>query len=126
MSLNRVKYDIIRKEYHDRQLARQHLIMEHRQELYDHYPAYKELDDQIADLSVLQAKRLIQGDDQALPVLRTRLSELSSQKATFLKEHHISTDYLDPPYVCANCKDTGYHDGEKCFCLKQTEISLLY
>ena len=42
-----------------------------------------------------------------------------SRKAQLLKEAGFSEDYLDTPYTCRLCKDTGSHDGRYCQCYMQ-------
>lgn len=34
-----------------------------------------------------------------------------------LREHGYPADYLDPPYTCGRCRDTGYDGGRRCTCL---------
>ena len=35
-------------------------------------------------------------------------------------------DYLEPPYDCPDCKDTGFIDGKRCHCFKQAAINIVY
>ena len=45
--------------------------------------------------------------------------ELNDEKARLLAASGYSADYLDPPYVCSICSDTGYNaDNKLCSCLK--------
>ena len=40
--------------------------------------------------------------------------------------HGYPEDYLEVPYTCPLCRDTGYVGADKCVCLKKEEIRLLY
>lgn len=126
MGLSNTKYNEIMREYEQRRLDRNYLQTEHLHEVYRKIPEYKALDDQIADLSVRQAKKLIQGDINALPLLKQELSSLGKKKNSLLTAHGFPSGYLEPAYVCPDCKDTGYIENHKCHCLKQRQTELLY
>ena len=84
------------------------------------------LEDETASLSVAQGKKLLFGDETALEKLRENLAALKEQKKKLLLDAGLPADYLEPIFVCPDCRDTGYVDREKCHCLRQAEISLLY
>lgn len=48
--------------------------------------------------------------------LSVRSLEAQSKKAELLKKAGFSENYLDTPYSCPVCKDTGSHDGRYCPC----------
>ncbi len=48
--------------------------------------------------------------------LSVRSLEAQSRKAQLLKTAGLPEDYLDTPYSCKKCKDTGSHDGRYCQC----------
>lgn len=126
MSLSRAQYDEIMRAFEERRIANHHIFMEHREEVYDLIPEYKELDTSIAELSVEQGKKLIQGDDDALEVMRDKIAKIKARKKELLNEYAFPENYLEPIYTCGICKDTGYVDGEKCSCLNRAIIRLLY
>ena len=43
-----------------------------------------------------------------------------------MKEHGFPADFLEPPYHCPDCRDTGYIGNSRCHCLTQASIDLLY
>lgn len=126
MGLSNTKYNEIMREYERRRLDSQHCQTERLDEVYRQIPEYRALDEQIASLSVAQAKKLILGEDGALPFLKKELAALIAQKKELLSAHGFSKDYLEPTCVCADCRDTGYIGSKKCRCLKQRQIELLY
>lgn len=126
MGLSNTKYNMVLKTYEDRQMQNRRTLDDKRDYLYKTIPEYQQLDLEIASLSVEQGKKLILGDEHALEDLRTRLSALFQKKSALLEQNDLPSDYLDPVFACSDCKDTGYQDGEKCHCLKQKLIEVLY
>ncbi|MDE7013813.1 MAG: ATP-binding protein [Kineothrix sp.] len=126
MTLNNTQYNTIIRIYEERQNKNRHILEERRADVYANVDGYRELDESIASISVEQGKKLLSGDDSALDELRHLLKELSDSKASLLAAAGFPSNYLEPVYDCADCKDTGYIDGHKCHCFRQAEISLLY
>lgn len=48
--------------------------------------------------------------------LSVRSLEAQSRKAQLLKKAGFPEDYLDAPYTCKTCRDTGSHDSRYCQC----------
>ena len=126
MSLTNAQYDIIFHQYEMRQQKSRHELQKRLDYVYDHVPGYRELEDAVASVSVEQGKKLLAGDSEAMEDLRDSLAELSGRKAQLLEDYGLPADYLNPVYVCPDCRDTGYIDGRKCHCFRQAMISLLY
>ncbi|MCH5257195.1 MAG: ATP-binding protein [Lachnospiraceae bacterium] len=126
MPLTNTQYETIVRGYEDKQLKSRHELERKTSYVYERIPAYRELEDTIAALSVSQGKKYLEGNDNAIEELKTRLAELSAKKTQLLKDAGLPENYLKPTYTCPDCKDTGYIDGVKCHCFKQTMITLLY
>ncbi len=126
MTLNNTQYNTIIRIYEERQNKNRHILDERRADVYANVDGYRELDESIASISVEQGKKLLSGDVGALDELKRLLKELSDSKASLLAAAGFPSNYLEPIYDCADCKDTGYIDGRKCHCFRQAEISLLY
>ena len=126
MSLTNTQYDIILRGYENKQLNTRHELERRTKYVYEHIPAYRELEDTIATLSVSQGKKYLEGNESAIEELKAELARLSMQKAQLLEDADLPADYLKPSYTCPDCRDTGYIDGQKCHCFKQTMITLLY
>lgn len=126
MPLTNRQYDEIMRGYQERQLARRHLIDNRKQEVYASCPRLLELDRQIASLSVEKARLLLDGDDRALEDLKKQIAGFSREKQTILTDAGYPKDYLSPPYVCPDCRDTGYIGSQRCHCLRQAAIDLVY
>ncbi len=126
MALSNTQYDILMRRYETRQLKNQRIVMDRMQAVYKEIPRLVQIDEEIASLSVKQAKKLMDGDDTALTHLHSRLQSLTAEKQQLLADHGYADNYLKPPYACQDCKDTGYINGKKCHCFEQAAIDLVY
>ena len=126
MALSNAQYDEIMRGYQERQLANRHLTLKRQESLYARIPSLKEIDDQIAAISVESARKMLDGDSSALAKLKANLADLRAQKASILSSNGYDKSYLEPVFTCEDCKDTGYINGNKCHCFKQEIINVVY
>ena len=126
MALNNTQYDAIIREYEDKQTRNRHLLEERTAEVYAKVDGYRTLCESISTISVMQGKKLLDGDTHALTDLHSEIQNLISMKNQLLVSAGYPADYLEPVYDCPNCKDTGYIKGAKCHCFKQKVIDILY
>ena len=126
MALKNMQHDMIMRSYEQKHLRNQNLLLQRYKEIYEHIPEFKEIEDSISFLSVQQAKKLLDGDEDALNTLHLELSELISKKQQLLISNGYPSNFLDDIYDCPICKDTGYVGSEKCSCFKKAVIDLLY
>ena len=76
--------------------------------------------------SVATAKQLLSGDTSAQEHLHKKIQHLRQQRTDLLKEYGYPENYLQPAYTCPDCQDTGYINNQRCHCLKQASIDLVY
>lgn len=126
MALTNVQYDEIMRTYDENQIRRAHLIRTRKEALYRKIPRIAEIDREIAHSSVTQARRMLDGDQNALSALSSHIAALTDEKKKLFLSHGISADYLDPPYQCPDCRDTGFIGTEQCHCFRQKAIELVY
>ncbi len=133
MALTNQQFVSIMREYELVQNRNRRLLEERENEIYENIPEYRKLVESTGALAKACAKNLLDGEEQAIVVLKNKLADLSCQKKTLLKQHGYSENYLEPIYNCTLCRDTGYlHPTEspdireKCRCFRQKEIALLY
>ena len=132
MALTNQQFESIMRGYELTQNRNRRLLEERETEVYRNIPEYQKLVESTGSLAKACAKKLLDGDEQALVVLKSELAGLSAQKKRLLAQHGYQEDYLDPIYNCSLCHDTGYVSDpagspqEKCRCFRQKEISLLY
>lgn len=126
MSLTNTQYDTIMRQYEAIRIRNRHLLEQRKAEVYERLPQLPEIDASICGTSLAHARRLLEGDDSALPALHEQLAALAAQKASLLSGAGYPADYLDMPYQCPDCQDTGYCNGVKCHCFRQAAIDLVY
>ncbi|MBO4679903.1 MAG: ATP-binding protein [Lachnospiraceae bacterium] len=126
MALSQAQFDTILQRYEVTRLKNQHLLNERRDYVYKNVEGYKELDDSVVSVSMDMARKKMAGDNDAMEELHALLADLKSMKKSLLKGAGLPEDYLEPIYDCPDCKDTGYIKNEKCHCLKQQIIEVLY
>lgn len=126
MSLTNAQYDQIQHQYEKKQLKAKREMQRRLDYVYDHIPAYRDLEDAVAAVSVAHGKKLLAGDEEAMEDLRDCLAELSGRKAQLLEDAGLAADFLEPVYECPDCKDTGYINNKKCHCFQDAMITLLY
>ena len=126
MALTNSQYNAIMREYNNKQTLSRHILEERTRQVYETVPEYKEYLTQISLLSVDAAKFSLMGNNDALNNLHRDIEELRSKMGKALISGGYPSNYLEPVYTCAACKDTGYTDNVKCTCFKQATINLLY
>ena len=126
MGLSNEKYAQIRRIYDERQSRSRSVLQERTRQLEEEQPRLKELREQTASVSISRAMELLAGSEQAAEDLHRQLSVLHAQKTQLLRQMGYPADYLDPVYECPDCRDTGYIGNEKCHCMKQLCIDMLY
>ena len=126
MALTNTQYNTIMRVYEQKQTKNRHLREDRLNFVYANVKGYRHLDESVATLSVSQGKKMLNGDPNALAVLKEQLHQLSRDKKELLRRAGLPDDYLEPVYDCPDCHDTGYVDGRKCHCFRQAEIALLY
>lgn len=126
MALNNSQYDTIVRTYEQKQLQTRNALDKRHEIVYREIPEYKDLQLSISELSVRQARKLLEGDENALQELKVQLKALSEKAAALLTSKGFPADYLEPIYDCPDCKDTGYIGNQKCHCFRKAVIDLLY
>lgn len=126
MALSNSQYDELIRRYNVRQLENQHELEERTAAIYAKDARLAEIDAEIAGASVAQAKKLIDGDADALSDLRRQLARLKDEKNMILQRLGYKPEDLQLHYNCPDCRDTGYIDGRRCHCFVQAAIDLIY
>ncbi len=129
MGLSDKQYNDIMFEY-DRIRTRNRRTLDTRTEkLYKSFPELKKIRDDLAMLSIEQAKAELTASGQTEETRETyyrKYEELIRRKTEILAKAGYPKDFLDSIYTCTDCKDTGYINGKPCHCLQQKKIEILY
>ena len=127
MSLTKAQYNAIMNEYGRRQMERHRLIEKRKKEIYETIPEYRDIDNKIASESIKAGLAALSTNAPAdTEALTDAIEELTRKKALLLTGAGYSINYLNPPYVCPDCKDTGYIGNEVCHCFKQAMLDNTY
>jgi len=126
VAINNTQYDAIFRNYEQKQIHNRDLLDKRRRSVYNLIPEMKDLHNSISMLSVSQARKLLNGDENALQELKAEFKKLTDQKNRLLVSAGFPPDYLEPIYECADCKDTGYIGNQKCHCFQKAIIDMLY
>ena len=118
MGLTNTQYNEIMRDYYRQQLKNQQELSERRQEIYQRFPEFHELDRRIASESCACARALLlegTASQDSRARMENRLKELTGQKTAILTGAGYPADYLEPKYRCPDCQDTGYVGSQKIF-----------
>ena len=133
MALSNSQYEAIIKRYEDTRDSNRYALEARKEEVYSSVAGYRELADSVSTLSVASARRMLDGDEDALNELHVKLAEISERQKKLLAAAGYPSDYLEMAYTCPDCRDTGYIASpganglkEKCHCFRQQEIAILY
>ena len=126
MPLQNYQYDTIMREYSRRQNENRRILEEHQKEAYSRFPRLREIDQEVASLSAEKVRSLLSGNGTGTEDLRTSIAALALERRAILTDNGYAPDYLELPYTCPICQDTGYVESRKCSCFKKAEIELLY
>ena len=126
MALSNAQYNEIMRTYGERQLDNRYRLDDRIKRAYIKVPRLKEIDEAISTCSIASARRMLSGDDGALLALHKDLETLREERTHLMNRSGFPSDYFDEIYTCPDCKDTGYIHGEKCHCLKQAIIDVIY
>lgn len=126
MALSNSQYDSIMRRYNQKQFRNKRELDKRVAEVYEKIPAIQDINREISTAAVASAKKLLEGDQNALGQLRETIADLREQKQILLRSGGFPDGYLEMGYECPDCKDTGYVNHKKCHCFKMAEIEFLY
>lgn len=125
MALKNEQYNLIMNEYNSRRFARTAEINKRTEDVYLAIPAYRDADNEIRRYAISEVARRLEGS-KPTPVKSSPIHAISERKRSLLVENGFSADYLDVPYTCPDCRDTGYVNGVHCHCFNQLANELIF
>ena len=129
MALSNEAFGQIMREYEIRLRDRADLIEERRKEVYSAIPELASIDKDIAARGREQLAGLLSEGSHSSGSSTKYHDYIESQisrKSALMSEHGYPADYLDPPFECEDCHDTGFIGHEKCHCLRQRILDMSY
>lgn len=81
-------------------------------------PEIAELEEKMRKSAYGLVKVIGMGDKtvEYIETLRNENLEAQAKIKSLLAEMNYPADYLEPPYICKNCSDTGLYNGKLCRC----------
>ncbi|MCR5580411.1 MAG: ATP-binding protein [Pseudobutyrivibrio sp.] len=128
MALSNEQYDALMREYNHKQSRNSQIVSYRTKELYSAVPDLSRIDDEVSKVSVSSITAIFSGQSiaEASADSKRKLTLLKEQRINLMKAAGFPEDYLEPPYDCPDCKDTGYINGKRCHCFKQAAINIVY
>ncbi len=129
MNMEKTAQKAIAAEYQALRGERRAEIERRTKALYQKVPALERVDRDIAFAGVRTAAKIAGGKrtvEEVSHELMETLDALKAERARLYRENNIPEDYLEVPYRCAACKDTGYVDGRRCTCFLTRAAQYVY
>ncbi|MCR4672755.1 MAG: ATP-binding protein [Lachnospiraceae bacterium] len=125
MNLTNSQYEAVMRVYDRKHFARQALIDERFAEVSAKVPGYASVDNEITGTYAQAARAALAGNRDEAGALRQKAASLVAERTGLLAGAGFPEDYLDPPYECPLCNDTGYINGTKCSCFDKTAAAII-
>ncbi|MDR2654492.1 MAG: ATP-binding protein [Oscillospiraceae bacterium] len=93
-----------------------------REELFSSVPALRKIIERQDVLGLGFSRKLLanpEKSDELVQAFREDAEALIKEKNQLFKNIGVSPGYLEPPYSCKMCGDSGYIDGKRCSCLEK-------
>ncbi len=101
-----------------------------REEIETLHPDVTQIDDEIIQLSLKEARNRIMSDNSdhaaSTKALQEATKALTEKRKQLLISYGYPADYLEPIYNCPICNDEGIVDGASCICVRKMQIDDLY
>ena len=99
-----------------------------REEIYTKIPVIASLDRDSRSLAFDFGKRILSGEEQdgILDAASSLIASHEAERTQLLEANGYPADYLEPQYVCSECRDTGRIGGELCRCVYQLAIDTVF
>ncbi len=126
MSLNSRQLDAIFRKDDLLQLDNKHELDRRTEGVFSRIPELEALNKKLADNSINWAIAALSGTSVSLEEIKAENDRISARKTELLLAAGFPADYLEMPYTCPDCKDTGFIGSEKCHCFKKHLVNRLY
>lgn len=120
----------INLEYEKIREKNENIRQERLKLLYLKSPRIKSIDEDLSVRGIKTTQDIIKNPENSKNIIdefNNFFAQLNKEKAYLLAEYDIPLNYLDIPYDCSICKDTGYVEtSNRCKCFNQKIINHLY
>lgn len=118
----------LKNELSARRLRIARLKKERENEVYSRIPELKKLDESTKSIAYDLGRQLMgsQNTKALSAAASAAIAEKRTEHARLLMEHGYPEDYLDPEYICPDCRDTGRIGEELCRCVTQLAVKTAF
>lgn len=126
MALTNSQYDTVMRDFEARRLKHERTFRKKLSLAYKRYPRIREIENEIAHLSVKKARIALGGSDEPSFTISAKIQALSEEKKALLAMAGFKGGIAEADCDCNICKDTRVVDGRTCSCFKLAGIRLVY
>lgn len=119
----------VNRKFNEQKQNREALLSMRREEVYRAVPRIREIDDAIFGGGMRMLSAVWDGKgtpEEVAAAFGRAVEKYAAEKKRLLAEAGFQPGYLDVPYACAHCKDTGMRDGKLCGCYLSLLSEALY
>lgn len=97
-------------------------------EVHEKLPIISKIDEKLRGAALEVAQTVLGSEDveKRINILKAENLGLQQERASLLQSAQYPENYLEVPYSCQKCGDTGMLEGRYCSCLTQILKSLVY
>ncbi|BEP30404.1 ATP-binding protein [Helicovermis profundi] len=117
--MNKFKKEIF-KEYEKLRTKSNEELKRRKQEIYSLLPRTKEIDKEMAKLSISISKKILSDNngnyESFIKDLESKINTLKKEKALILTENNFTLSYIKLHHNCEKCDDTGFDKSTNKLC----------
>ena len=100
-----------------------------KKQIYTYFSRIKEIDDELGRVALDSCKDILSSaysPEKIIENMKNKTEALLEEKNEILKKAGLSTGCMDATFNCPECKDTGWHNGQKCRCYHEKMQKLIF
>lgn len=100
-----------------------------KKQIHTYFPRVKEIDDELSKVALNSCKDILNSTysiEKIVENMKNRTVALIEEKNEILKKAGFPIDCMNETFNCPDCKDTGWHNGQKCKCYHEKMQKLIF
>ena len=100
-----------------------------KKQINTYFPSVKEIDDELSKVALDSCKDILNSTysiEKIVENMKNRTVALIEEKNEILKKAGFPIDCMNETFNCPDCKDTGWHNGQKCKCYHEKMQKLIF
>jgi DNA replication protein DnaC len=129
MAYDKETYSVVTRQFEESRARAQAQAQARRSEVYERIPEIAEIAATLAQIGaeVCRSAMLEPGEStSAILALQKRQQQLIARRAELLASAGYPPDYLEPPYRCKKCNDSGYIGTKRCECFERALAAQMF